>query len=224
VSLMGDFVHLQRNPEFRSKTDLSNEVLFNPLNRRHSVQITCGTQEEKPPIHQRTFSAQLNDLKHNHRRQRSEALMKTNSNNFEEPSQLLKRQKQRRVSEPLNFLPLPNIINNSGNNGSGRKRLSPIKCQSFDCSSSIEQQQLDAKINDLQSISQSDCIPYSLEGRSSSTPSSLSKSATFSRLFSQQLPIEEVEEYETDMDGQRRQSTARRPQIEQMHYGTVIRL
>jgi len=40
---MGDFVHLQRNPEFRSKTDLQNEFQFNPVNRRHSVQITCGT-------------------------------------------------------------------------------------------------------------------------------------------------------------------------------------
>uniref|UniRef100_A0A914LNL9 Uncharacterized protein n=1 Tax=Meloidogyne incognita TaxID=6306 RepID=A0A914LNL9_MELIC len=209
VSLMGDFVHLQRNPEFRSKTDLQNEFQFNPVNRRHSVQITCGTQEEKPPIHQRTFSAQLNTQTNNHRRQRSEALMKTNSNNFEE-----RRQKQqRRVSEPFIFLP-----NNFGNNGNERKRRLPIKCQSFDCSFSTEQQ-LDTT-NNLPS--NSDNISYSLEGRL--TPSSLSKSATFSKLFSQQLPIEEVEEYETDMDGQRRQSTARRPQIEQMHYGTIIRL
>nr|CAD2185152.1 unnamed protein product [Meloidogyne enterolobii] len=212
VSLMGDFVHLQRNPEFRSKQDLQNEFQFNPVNRRHSVQITCGTQEEKPPIHQRTFSAQLNNQTNNHRRQRSEALMKTNSNNFEE-----RRQKQqRRVSEPFIFVP-----NNFGNNfGNERKRRSPIKCQSFDCSFSTEQQQLDDtnNLNNLHSNSDS----YSLEGRL--TPSSLSKSATFSKLFSQQLPIEEVEEYETDMDGQRRQSTARRPQIEQMHYGTIIRL
>jgi hypothetical protein len=43
VTLMSEFVELRRNPEFRSKTDLSTENPINSINRRHSVQITCGT-------------------------------------------------------------------------------------------------------------------------------------------------------------------------------------
>ena len=56
VSMMGEFVELRRNPEFRSKTDLAvdhrrqksdeeepSRPSFASNNRRHSLQITCGT-------------------------------------------------------------------------------------------------------------------------------------------------------------------------------------
>jgi hypothetical protein len=49
-----------------------------------------------------------------------------------------------------------------------------------------------------------------------------------SRFFAHQHTIEESEEWEIDMDGQRRQSTSKRPQqqpiVEQQRYATVIRL
>ncbi|KAF7638378.1 hypothetical protein Mgra_00002061 [Meloidogyne graminicola] len=220
VSLVGDFVELQRNPEFKSKSDLSKEVLFNPIDRRHSIQITCGTKEEKTPIHQRTYSAQLNNQNNNHRRQRSEVLI----NPLEELSfQLSNKQKERRISEP--FISLPNNLRIINQNEYRKKQRSLLKCQSFD-NSLIEQQNSQINYLSTNNINQYENIQSrTIENHLTTTTSPLSKSATFSRLFSHQLPIEEVEEFETNMDGQRRKSTAiRRPKIEQMHYGTIIHL
>ncbi|KAH7698798.1 hypothetical protein AAVH_34104, partial [Aphelenchoides avenae] len=62
ITMMGDFVELKRNPEFRSKTDVAAGTSsglppgFKP-GRRHSLNITVGT--EAPPdkaVRQRTFS------------------------------------------------------------------------------------------------------------------------------------------------------------------------
>lgn len=49
LSIMTDFVEQKRNPEFRSKSDLSTKSEvdyppgFQPRVRRHSLNITCGT-------------------------------------------------------------------------------------------------------------------------------------------------------------------------------------
>jgi hypothetical protein len=49
LAMMGDFVEQKRNPDFRSKSDISTKsdadypVGFQPRVRRHSLQITTGT-------------------------------------------------------------------------------------------------------------------------------------------------------------------------------------
>src|SRR4051812_42249810 len=61
------------------------------------------------------------------------------------------------------------------------------------------------------------------------SPSKSGAAANYpTRFFGHQHTIEESEEWEADMDGQRRQSTSKCPQqppvVEQQRYATVIRL
>ncbi|KAI6189654.1 hypothetical protein M3Y97_00032000 [Aphelenchoides bicaudatus] len=74
LSMMNDFVELKRNPDFRSKTDLSSNAKsdgvdyppgFQPRVRRHSLNITVTKNSGDRDIRQRTFSVRAPQMRRN---------------------------------------------------------------------------------------------------------------------------------------------------------------
>lgn len=108
ASMVTDYVQLRKNPEFRSKSDLdektsrkTNSSATGASNRRHSLQITCGTQDPRPDacVHQRTYSLRT--------RVQSDGVMSLGSQQRHQAS-LPPQMRFRRGSEPA----IPLGINN----------------------------------------------------------------------------------------------------------------
>uniref|UniRef100_A0A915E4M5 Uncharacterized protein n=1 Tax=Ditylenchus dipsaci TaxID=166011 RepID=A0A915E4M5_9BILA len=164
IGMVSDFVELKRNPEFRSKTDISSSqstssIPLNSANRRHSLSITVGTVEATPEkaIRQRTFSVSTEAGKLKDRRDSSDSTsLKVEPSMEEEGARYAG--KGRRASEPLNFVP---VNWNTARSKQSRNLLGKSKRRPLVASSSLEDSSISHKSPPRL------CLPTSQEGGNS---------------------------------------------------------
>lgn len=222
--MVTDFVQLRRNPEFQSKTELdeqSHKTKLTTANRRHSLQITCGTQDPAPDscVHQRTYSLRT-------RVQPDDTL----SLRLQNQGSLPPGRRHRRGSEPAITRPRCAVNNSEDNSTADEKKRIPVSFLPSSNSTDLNFPQpginSSMTVTTLTNVAElSGNMPAAKTIRSpSDTPISLalpriSKSGTFSRFLLAQRSFEEPLFEEEEQLQQQEEVKERKQQ-----HTTVIRL